>query len=339
MNISREQYHRFLTDQCSEEERLLLTSYFRQHPDILEHWLQAEDWEKLKDDRLLHPAFSDRMRNNLLDYINKQRIQRKRWYRVSAAAAILVLACSLLWLLREQPGGQPTIVHYKDIVDSTTLAWQDINNTTGKIMKVLPGDGSVIRLYGHSSLRYKKTLDSNRRDIYLQGVAVFDVAKDQHRPFTVYAGGVATTALGTSFKVTARKNDKNVKVNLYEGKLMVRADSTSVYLFPGDEVAMNAQGDFHKKVAGAWDTAVVKKNTPVAPGNTLIFNNTPLTEVLERLKQKFGADIRYNAGEIKTISVTATFTEQDALSDMLTILCTLNDLQLQTTGTTFAISR
>lgn len=339
MNISREQYHRFLTDQCSEEERLLLTSYFRQHPDILEHWLQTEDWEQLKEDAYLHPAFSDRMRNNFLDYINKQRIRRKRWTRVSVAAAILAIAGSLLWLLREQPAAQPVIVQNSPAVDAAALIWQDVSNTTGKVMKVLPGDGSVIRLYGHSTLRYKKALDSNRRDIYLDGEAVFEVAKDKHRPFTVHAGGITTTALGTSFRVTARKTDKNVKVKLYEGKVIVQVDSTSVYLFPGDEVAMNEQGDYHKKVAASWDPAVVKKNAPVVPGNAIIFNNTPLADVLEQLKQKFGVDIRYDASEIKTISVTATFTEQDALSDILTILCTLNDLQLQTAGTTFTISR
>lgn len=339
MNISREQYHRFLTNQCSEEERSLLTSYFKQHPEILEHWLQAEDWEQLKDDVYLHPAFSDRMRNKFLAHINSQRKWRRIGYRAGVAAAIAALACSLLWLLQKQPVHKPTIVSSTVTVDSASLAWQEVNNTNNVVMKVLPGDGSVIKLYGHSTLRYKKAMDSNRREIYLQGKAVFEVAKDKRRPFTVYAGGIATTALGTSFKVTAQKNDKDVQVKLYEGKVVVRADTTAVYLFPGDELTMNVRGDYHKKLAVTPAPPVVKKNTPVIAGNSLAFTNMPLTDVLEQLKHKFGTDIRYNAKEISSIYVTATFTEQDTLSNILTILCTLNDLQLQSTGTTFAISR
>jgi hypothetical protein len=104
---------------------------------------------------------------------------------------------------------------------------------------------------------------------------------------------------------------------------------------------MNAAGKYDLRIARRTKESLngsIKKNSPVG-GDVLSFTNTPLTDVLDRLKQKFNADIRYNATALKTIYITASFTEQDTLSNILNILCTLNNLQLQSTGTEFTISR
>lgn len=338
MNISPEQYHRFLTNQCSEEERLLFASYLEQHPEWLEQWLRAEDWEQFQADMHLHPAFSTRMRDRFMGFIDARKRKRRLLYRISAAATVSgIILCTLLWATRGSQHSAP-IVAQPAVPKLPEAVWQEVINNADTTLKMLLPDHSKVTLLAHSQLRYKKILDSNKRDFYLQGVALFDVTKDKHKPFTVYAGGTATTALGTSFKVTARPGEKNVRVKLFEGKVIVRADSTAVYLFPGDELTMNAQGDYHKKVASVWDSPVVKKNAPNM-GNALAFTNLPMADVLDQLKQRFGADIRYNTKEINTIYVSATFTEQDTLSDILNILCTLNGLQLQGSGTKFAISR
>lgn len=338
MNISREQYHLFLTDQCAEDERAAIISYLDQHPEILEQWLQAGDWEQFREEAHLHPVYAARMRHQWMAYINGQRQRRQKRYRFGIAVAIAALTCSLLWLWQEQPAHPPAMANNR-VSGTPAVSWEEVRNSGSAAKTILPGDGSVIKLYGNSSLRYKKGLDSNRRAFYLQGVAVFEVAKDKHRPFTVYAGGTATTALGTSFKVKAPANEQAVQVKLYEGKLVVQAGTKAVYLFPGDELSMDAGGEYHKTTATGQPPVAIKKHTPALAPNALVFTNMPLATVLEQLKRRFGAAIRYDANAISTINVTATFTEQDTLSDILNILCTLNDLQLQSTGTTFAISR
>ncbi len=343
MNISREQYHRFLTNQCSEEERLLFTGYLEKNPEALEQLLQLEDWEQFSSDMHLHPAFSAIMRDRFAQYMEQQQLRRKRWNRIGVAAAILLLvSTSLWWLLPNHPPALPVAVK-QPVKDTATMVWQVVENKADTAMSLPLEDHSVVTLYGHSELRYKKVMDRDKRDLYLKGVADFSVAKDAHRPFTVYAGGVATTALGTFFKVIAKTGKKEVEVKLYKGKVIVRPSGFAeapVYLLPGDKLTMNAQGDYHKWIANAETPApgVLKKGT-ITGGDAFSFDNQPLEEVLEQLKQRFHADIRYNTKEIKSIYITATFTQQDTLSDILTILCTLNDLQLKHTDTVFAISR
>lgn len=347
MNISREQYHRFLTNQCSEEERLLFTSYLEQHPEILEQWLQAEDWEQFRDDVHLHPAFSSRMRDKFMGYIQERKKKRRILYRISAAAAVVgITLCTLLWTLTGKPDHSPVAAH-KPAQPAPANEWQVVNNEVDSTVKILLSDRSVVQLHAHSSLRYKKVFDQHKRNVFLQGVAHFAVAKDTARPFTVYAQGIATTAVGTAFTVTARPGSKNVQVKLHEGKVLVKAADTNttstgkeVYLLPGDELLMNTAGkyDLQRPAKKTTNVSTIKKNNATG-GNALSFTNMPLADVLQQLKQKFGADIRYQPEDLKTIYITASFTEQDTLSDILNILCALNSLRLQSTATAFTISR
>src|SRR5689334_17382937 len=70
----------------------------------------------------------------------------------------------------------------------------------GELQVVPLGDGSVISLNTDSEVvvRYSK----KSRDIDLiRGEALFDVAKNEARPFVVHAGDTAVRAVGTSFSV------------------------------------------------------------------------------------------------------------------------------------------
>jgi transmembrane sensor len=345
MNISREQYHRFLTNQCSEEERLLFTGYLEQHPEVLEQLLQPEDWEQFSSDLHLHPAFSAIMRHRFTDYLQQQQQQRKKWYRasVAVAAAVLVLGASLWWLL-PGPAKPAPVAAKQSVADTAAMSWQVAINETDTAIKIILEDRSVVKLYGHSILRYKKVMDRTKRELFLTGTADFSVAKDAQRPFTVYAGGVATTALGTYFKVIAKAGKKEVKVKLYKGRVVVKAAGSKaapVFLFPGDKLAMNTAGDYRLHAANAEvpPPGIVKKNHPVPYGDAFAFDHTPLAEVLEQLKKRFNTPVQYDPSAIRSIYITATFTQQDTLSGILTILCNLNDLQLKSTDTVFTISR
>jgi transmembrane sensor len=344
MNISREQYHRFLTNQCSEEERLLFTGYLEQHPEVLEQLLQSEDWEQFSSDLHLHPAFSAIMRHRFTNYLQQQQQQRKKWYRASVAAAAAILVLATLWWLLPGRAKPAPVATKQPVADTAAMTWQVAMNEADTAIKIILEDRSLVKLYGHSLLRYKKVMDRNKRELFLAGTADFSVAKDAQRPFTVYAGGVATTALGTYFKVIAKAGKKEVEVKLYKGRVVVKAagpKATPVFLFPGDKLAMNAAGDYRLQAANAEVPApgIVKKNLPVPYGDAFAFDHTPLAEVLEQLKKRFNTPVQYDPSAIRSIYITATFTQQDTLSDILTILCNLNDLQLKSTDTVFTISR
>jgi transmembrane sensor len=114
--------------------------------------------------------------------------------------------------------------------------------------RIVPlGDGSVITLNTDSevSVRYSRS----SRDIKLvRGEALFDVAKDAKRPFTVDANGTSVRAVGTSFTVSLLPN-KPVEVLVREGV-----------------VEIGRPGDSGPPVRAAANTkAVVQSHAAVVP--------------------------------------------------------------------------
>lgn len=88
----------------------------------------------------------------------------------------------------------------------------------GERRTVRLADGSTITLNTDSAIRVGYVAD-RRLVRLLRGQALFEVAKDPHRPFVVQAGAKQVTALGTIFEV--RLDADRMKVTLVEGKVVV----------------------------------------------------------------------------------------------------------------------
>src|SRR3546814_3958255 len=76
---------------------------------------------------------------------------------------------------------------------------------------ITPNPGSAVRVRYVAGCRLVRLL---------RGQALFEVAKDPHRPFVVQAGAKQITALGTIFEVRLLDSDR-MKVTLVEGKVVV----------------------------------------------------------------------------------------------------------------------
>ncbi|MEM9784339.1 MAG: FecR domain-containing protein [Pseudomonadota bacterium] len=78
-----------------------------------------------------------------------------------------------------------------------------------------------------------------RRDVDLiAGAAFFDVDASPERPFSVAAGPLTATAIGTAFEVAHL--DDGVSVAVAKGVVQVAVDGESARLGPGDVLAWNA---------------------------------------------------------------------------------------------------
>ncbi|MGX5817700.1 FecR family protein [Chitinophaga lutea] len=88
-------------------------------------------------------------------------------------------------------------------VNPTTPALLAVRTADGEIRRVVLPDSSVVTLNARSQLRYERSAGSRERRIVLEGQAFFDVRSNPDSPFVVYAEGLATQVLGTSFDVRA----------------------------------------------------------------------------------------------------------------------------------------
>lgn len=176
--------------------------------------------------------------------------------------------------------------------------------TVGEQRAVTLADGSIVRLNARSKLTVQFT-EGRRAVELLEGQALFQVAKDVHRPFTVTSDGNRVQAVGTEFDV--RRKRASLVVTVVEGRVAVfdvPAASAPVYVSAGEQVTMSPTGPGRAKpVDPATATAWTRRQ--------LVFESTPLIEVVEEFNLYNTRRLVIRDPALQTFQVDGVFSSPD----------------------------
>jgi ferric-dicitrate binding protein FerR (iron transport regulator) len=178
---------------------------------------------------------------------------------------------------------------------------------------VLP-DGSKVWLNSGSSIRYP-VYPGSTREVYMEGEAYFEVAKDHHRPFKVHAGGVEIEVTGTKFNCQAYPEEQLVSTVLVEGTVTVGSE------IGGRPLKMSA-GELvgFSKTDGTMTRRVTDPEKHIAwKSGKLMFRDDPMDVVIAKLERWYNIDIQVVDKQIEQYAYTATF-ENETLEQVLRFL-------------------
>lgn len=272
--------------------------------------------------------------------------------RFSRSRSLLIAASLLIALL-----GGSTFWWYTQ-GDST------IATAVGEQRSIALADGSTVELNSRSRIRVRFT-DAEREIDLLEGQALFQVAKDANRPFTVISDTTRVRAVGTRFDVYRRPIGTTVTV--IEGRVAVASDasaSTSVQPSPqaGDRIPIAAPGSG----AGArWAGSQTSNEQPIelAAGEQvtvttsavqrpvtaditaatawrqreLVFNSTTLVEVAEEFNRYNTRRLTITDATLSDFHVTGVFSSTDPTS-LLRFLRLQPGIRVQETSDEIRIS-
>jgi len=91
----------------------------------------------------------------------------------------------------------------------------------GEEYQLVLSDGTRVWLNSETSLKFPVQFTHNKREVILEGEAFFEVTKNPNAPFIVKTGQMDVEVLGTSFNVSAYKDEATVQATLVEGKVKV----------------------------------------------------------------------------------------------------------------------
>ena len=202
------------------------------------------------------------------------------------------------------------------------------NNTQSGLSTVVLSDGSMVTLEPGSHLFYPPRFEGRQRKVYLQGEAFFEVAKNTAQPFLVYTGASVVRVVGTSFRVRASGQSPD-QVAVRSGRVLVysyrdfkNAGSNerllaekAVVLLPNEQVILDQNHPIQKiPVQHAADAAAI-----IAP-QELIYDDQPVTEVLEQMASLYGVDITFEREAMSRCNITASFRDE-SLEERLRNIC------------------
>lgn len=220
-------------------------------------------------------------------------------YWAMGVAASLVLALGL------------TLMH--------SMAWDaDYATGTGERRQIALADGSHITLNANSAVDVQLAADG-RHIVLRKGEALFDVAPDPQRPFSVQAGAVQATALGTIYAV--RREGDHVDVTVRRGRVAVTEGGDKVLLGVGEAVARGTNG-LGNKVGVDVDKALAWEQ------GRLVFELTPLAQVLEQVERYRPGLLIMRDKRLGELKVSGTF-QLDKLDEGLATLAKVFPLTLE----------
>ncbi|MBX6331846.1 MAG: FecR domain-containing protein [Gemmatimonadaceae bacterium] len=256
---------------------------------------------------------------------------RPRWatLRVTAIAAALVIAAfggRTAWRQAHRADGAPHAAAVAVVREYRTARGQ---RATIELL-----DGTHVTLGVDSRLR-TTAFEGGRRDVFLDGEAVFDVVHDARRPFLVHAGSALAQDIGTTFSVRAYAGEP-VRIVVADGSVAV-----------GDTIAPADP----RTVLGARDMARVQRDgrIVVARGidprpylawtsGRLVFRHVPLRAVVSELERWFDVRITVADSALLDATVNASF-HDDGIDDVLQLLTTSLDARVERRGRMVVLHR
>lgn len=207
-----------------------------------------------------------------------------------------------------------------------------VTNTLGKIQLVQLPDSSRVWLNASTTLKYDKSFKDNRR-LELDGEAFFDVTKDPEHAFTIKTGEMTTTVVGTSFNVSAWKDDDWKSVSVVSGKVRVSDESKELALLsPSKSLRYDTRSRTATVISA--DTTYIKSWTR----GKLQFNGNPLSEITRTLNRWYGYSFRFNNSKLENCRYYLNLDNSLKIDEVINVLREVAGLQIDIDHTSKSIS-
>ncbi|MDX9881585.1 MAG: FecR domain-containing protein [Prolixibacteraceae bacterium] len=330
-------------DQLFKPEDFVLDDAFRKS--VLSPDISSENyWKKFREDHPWKKQAMEEARQIILslepleEEIPEYRLN-KLWQRINQSrrgrlvpiprqwanyAAIFILAFLLgaagLFLIK--PGN-----NYSE-------TYTEIKVPYGEKSEVTLYDGTKVWLNSGTKLRFPIVFNSEKRNVFVEGEAFFDVAKNMKQAFIVHAGEMKVEVLGTRFNVCAYPEDKEFSATLEEGKIVACTSSAKkkIELDPGEQAifSLSSQKINVRQVNTGLYTSWKE--------NLLRLEDAGFPELVKKMERWY--DVKIHVEEIGSFTKQYNMTiKTESLREMLQLISLATPIQYEINENRVLITR
>lgn len=240
------------------------------------------------------------------EYKSKRRIFILR--RIAAVLLLPLLTLSLLFYINKQKSTEIT-------PEYITVACQ-----MGQQKNIKLPDSTTVKLNAGSRITFPSSFERQKyRDVAVVGEAYFDVTENESQPFIVRLGKVDVRVVGTEFNVNNYPDRDRVNVYLNSGRVDLlqynaNKETPIVTKMKPKQLATLRKNSKRVKVQPMPSEEYISW-----VDGYLVFDETPIKEVLQRLSKWYDVTFEYENKEIEKDRFNANLKGKE-LKDVLEIL-------------------
>lgn len=214
------------------------------------------------------------------------------------------------------------------VYDTAVLAENLKNQSMEYNMLVIPAahtyvvqlsDGSVVTLNAGSRLKYPVNFLGSVREVFLEGEAYFQVAKNA-KPFEVHVAQTGIRVYGTCFNVKQQNN--LLETVLVEGSIGFRSpDREEIRIVPGEQVSYDASSgsvqvcEVDTQYATAWLEGVFR------------YSDKPLDLILKDLSVWYGVELVTDS-DVSTVRLTMNLSKTTPVDEAMDFIESMTNCKL-----------
>ena len=191
------------------------------------------------------------------------------------------------------------------------LVYNTLKIPYGKRFELELSDGTIVHLNSGTTLKYPvKFIAGANRQVFLDGEAFFDVAKDKKHPFVVNADQLNVRVLGTHFNVSSYPEDDITDVVLVEGSVSMYGVNENFDADKNTILKPGYKGSFNKN-SNIIDTKEVNTDMYTSWINGgLVFRNMSFSAICKKLERRYDVSIVIKNNKLANEKFNASFTEK-----------------------------
>jgi ferric-dicitrate binding protein FerR (iron transport regulator) len=197
---------------------------------------------------------------------------------------------------------------------TTSVAYNTVTVPAGQRVELQLADGTHVWLNALSKISYPVSFNGKKREVFLKGEALFDVAKEKNKKFIVHAGHCDVEVLGTLFNVEAYKENE-FSTALMRGRVKVtdnRNPDKYVLLKPNNLVNLT-NGEL-----------VVSQITDFNPytwkDGLITFKNISFRDLIKKIERNYGLTIVIENSKLDHYACSGKFRISDGIEEILKAL-------------------
>ena len=224
-------------------------------------------------------------------------------------------------------------------VEDGEMVYNTVIVPYGKRTQITLSDNSSVWLNSGSKLIYPAHFASNKREVYLDGEAIFEVSHNKQKPFHVVTHDVEVKVLGTVFGLSAYNDDKTTSTVLESGSVEMKELGQSIFNTSKATMVPGMMAVYSKEASEITQAKVdVKQYTSWRDGY-ISCEKQSLGDILKKISRYYNISIQVSDKSLENETFTGNLDLRNSATQVLAIIAEFINIKIENTNNQILITR
>ncbi|MBL7965949.1 MAG: FecR domain-containing protein [Prolixibacteraceae bacterium] len=224
-------------------------------------------------------------------------------------------------------------------VDNDETVMNTVIVPYGKRAQITLADNSKIWLNSGSKLIYPARFASDKREVYLEGEAIFEVSHNKKHPFIVITSGLDVKVLGTVFNVSSYRDDQTTSTILESGSVELSYKSNSVFGRSKELMVPGMLAIYDPQNGNVSQSKVNTRHYTSWREGYFVFEKQPLGGILKKISRYYNVSVRLSDEELGKETFSGNLDLKNSPDQVLKIIAELINAKVENIDNQIVITR